>query len=59
MLSAILIYAVIAFLCFPVVLYLLNSAPTGWEDENGYHQEETVPDSTPVNFYHVHNIRIH
>ena len=54
MLSAILIYAVIAFLCFPVVLYLLNNAPTGWEDKNGFHQEDTVPDTAPVNFYHVH-----
>jgi hypothetical protein len=54
MLSAILIYAVIAFLCFPVVLYLLNNAPTGWEDKNGFHQEHTVPDTAPVNFYHVH-----
>ena len=54
MLSAILIYAVIALLCFPVVLYLLNNAPTGYEDANGYHQEETMPDATPVNLYHVH-----
>ena len=54
MLSAILIYAIIAFLCFPVVLYLLNNAPTGSEDENGFHQDETIPDTAPVNFYHVH-----
>ena len=55
MLSAILIYAVIAFLCFPVVLYLLNNAPVGSEDENGFHQEEeAIPDTASVNFYHVH-----
>ena len=54
MLSAILIYAVVALLCFPVVLYLISSAPTGYEDTNGFHQEDTTPDVTPVNFYHVH-----
>ena len=53
MISAILIYAVIALLCFPVVLYLLNNAPIGSEDENGFHQEKTIPDTASVNLYHV------
>jgi hypothetical protein len=53
MLSAILIYLLIALFCFPVVLYLISDAPTGWEDENGFHKEEAAPETSNINFYHV------
>jgi hypothetical protein len=53
MLSAILIYALIALFCFPVVLYLISNAPKGWEDEKGFHKEETITGTSPVDFYHI------
>jgi hypothetical protein len=53
MLSAILIYALVALFCFPVVLYLISNAPKGWEDEKGFHKEETMTETSPGNLYHI------
>jgi hypothetical protein len=54
MLSLIVIYAVIALFCFPVVLYLIHNAPTGFENENGFHSEKTEPDTHAIHFYGAH-----
>jgi hypothetical protein len=54
MLSAILIYALIALFCFPVVLYLISNAPKGWEDEKGFHKEEEhLAEASHISLYHI------
>jgi hypothetical protein len=53
MLSVILVYGLVALFCFPVVLYLISNAPKGWEDEKGFHKEESVPETSHVDLYHI------
>jgi hypothetical protein len=53
MLSAILIYLAVALFCFPVVLYLISNAPTGYEDAKGFHKEDSIPETSHISFYHV------
>jgi hypothetical protein len=34
------IYIGLCIIFFPIIFKLLKTAPTGWEDHNGFHQEK-------------------
>lgn len=48
MLYVIIIYAVISFISLLFMLFLMLTAPRGWEDENGFHNGNKIPDATNV-----------
>ncbi len=43
MLSTIIIYAAICFVCLPLVLFMIHNANEGWEDEHGFHNAIQLP----------------
>lgn len=46
MLFILVIYAVISFVSLLFMLFLMISAPKGWEDETGFHKGSKIPDSS-------------
>ncbi|HUX92169.1 MAG TPA: hypothetical protein VMV36_00060 [Ignavibacteriaceae bacterium] len=37
MFSLLLIYGIVSFISIAVLFYFMKSAPSGWEDEEGFH----------------------
>ena len=44
MLSVIIIYSVISFISLLFMLFLMLTAPKGWEDESGFHNGTNLND---------------